>query len=509
LGGGGFKIRLAADGETMITLDGVERALTTDDLLICDATDRPIGIAGIMGGQNTEISDSTNTIALETAWFEPVGIMQSVARLNLRTEASARNERGMDPFGIDQSIARFVELLRLTCPDLVVHEGMVDARSSSIPTPTVIAVRPTRVSALLGASFTSEQIRSLIEPIGFGCATSGESLAVTVPSWRPDCTLEIDIVEEVARHFGYDKLGKTVPKSTQPGGLSVVQQRRRRVREILLGLGFNEAMPHPFLTDGDLQNAGLPGEAVRLMNPLVVGDDVLRTSLRPGLLKAIAFNESHRRSGVSFFEVGHVYPTSTDILPAEYESLGVVIAGSEAPAAVAVWRELAGSMGWGARLDQSNVPAGLHPTRSATLSVGKDAVGFVGEIHPDVLDAYGITQRVAVLEQNLSRLLEVEPKVSQWKATSRYPSSDIDLAFTVPISVTAEKIEKSLRQSAGALLVDLALFDVYRSKDSGDSRSLAFRLRLQAHDRTLTDADVAAVRDKCIAGANKLGAQLR
>ena len=227
------------------------------------------------------------------------------------------------------------------------------------------------------------------------------------------------------------------------------------------------------------------------------------------MLKAIAFNESHRRSGVSFFEVGHVYPTSTDVLPAEYESLGVVIAGAEAPQAVSVWRELAGSMGWGARLDQSNVPAGLHPTRSATLSVGKDAVGFVGEIHPDVLDAYGITQRVAVLELNLSRLLEVEPKVSQWRATSRYPSSDIDLAFTVPTSVTSEKIEKSLRQSAGALLVELALFDVYRSKDAGDSRSLAFRLRLQSQDRTLTDADVAVVRDKCIAGANKLGAQLR
>ena len=509
LGGGGFKIRLAVKGETMITLDGVERSLTHDDLLICDATDRPIGIAGIMGGQNTEISDSTNTIALETAWFEPVGIMQSVARLNLRTEASARNERGMDPFGIDQSIARFIELLRLTCPDLVVHEGMVDARSSSIPVPTVIAVRSERVSALLGSTFTAEQIRSLIEPIGFACAVVGDTVSVTVPSWRPDCTLEIDIVEEVARHFGYDNLGKTVPKSTQPGGLSVVQQRRRRVREILLGLGFNEAMPHPFLTDGDLQKAGLPGEAVRLVNPLVVGDDVLRTSLRPGLLKAIAFNESHRRTGVSFFEVGHVYPTSSDVLPAEYESLGVVIAGAEAPQAVAVWRELAGSMGWGARLDQSNVPDGLHPTRSATLSVGKDVVGFVGEIHPDVLDAYNITQRVAVLELNLSRLLEVEPKVSQWKATSRYPSSDIDLAFTVPTSVTAEKVEKSLRQSAGALLVDLALFDVYRSKDAGDSRSLAFRLRLQAHDRTLTDADVATVREKCIAGANKLGAALR
>ena len=509
LGGGGFKIRLAANGETMTTLDGVERFLTAEDLLICDANDRPIGIAGIMGGQNTEINQDTKIIALETAWFEPVGIMQSVARLNLRTEASARFERGMDPFGIDDSIARFAELLRLTCPDLVVHQGMVDVRTESIPTTTVVAVRPERVTALLGSVFSASQIRELIGPIGFECVKTGGVLMVTVPSWRPDCTLEIDIVEEVARHFGYDKLGKTVPKSTLPGGLSAIQQRRRRVRDVLLGLGFNEAMPHPFLTDGDLQNAGLSGEAVRLLNPLVVGDDVLRTSLRPGLLKAIAFNESHRRVGVSFFEVGHVYPTSDDILPAEHESLGIVIAGAEAPQAVAAWRELAGAMGWGARLDQSNVPSGLHPTRSATLSVGKDAVGCVGEIHPDVLDAYDITQRVAVLELNLSRLLEVEPKVAQWKATSRYPSSDMDLAFTVPNSVTAEKIEKSLRQSSGALLVELSLFDVYRSTESGDSRSLAFRLRLQAFDRTLTDADVAVVRDKCISAANKLGAQLR
>ncbi|MFN5605500.1 MAG: phenylalanine--tRNA ligase subunit beta, partial [Actinomycetes bacterium] len=160
-------------------------------------------------------------------------------------------------------------------------------------------------------------------------------------------------------------------------------------------------------------------------------------------------------------------------------------------------------------LDQSVVSAGLHPTRSATLSAGRDVVGIVGEVHPDVLDAYGISQRVAILEVNLSLLLASEPKVAQWKPTSRFPSSDIDLAFTVPTSVTAEKIEKSLRQNAGALLVDIALFDVYRTDSSAESRSLAFRLRLQANDRTLTDADVAEVRDKCIAGARKLGAQLR
>jgi phenylalanyl-tRNA synthetase beta chain len=288
-----------------------------------------------------------------------------------------------------------------------------------------------------------------------------------------------------------------------------VQQRRRRVRDVILGLGVSEAMPHPFLTDGDLDRAGLPNVAVRLLNPLAAGDDVLRTSLRPGLLKAVAFNESHRRPGVALFEVGHVYPPSDDVLPAEHEVLAVVLAGREAPAAVAVWRELASAMGWGARLDQSVVSAGLHPTRSATLSAGRDVVGIVGEVHPDVLDAYGISQRVAILEVNLSLLLASEPKVAQWKPTSRFPSSDIDLAFTVPTSVTAEKIEKSLRQNAGALLVDIALFDVYRTDSSAESRSLAFRLRLQANDRTLTDADVAEVREKCIAGAKKLGAQLR
>ncbi|NDF32443.1 MAG: phenylalanine--tRNA ligase subunit beta [Acidimicrobiia bacterium] len=509
LGGGGFRIRMAREGETMITLDDVERALTADDLLICDLDDRPIGLAGIMGGQNTEISDDTTVIALETAWFEPLGIMKSVQRNGLRSEASARFERGMDPYGIDASVSRFIELLRLTCPDLVVHEGAVDARTEHLPKPVVIDVRAKRVGALLGTQFSAQEIVSLIAPLGFVGALHGDTISVTVPTWRPDCTLEVDIIEEVARHYGYSRLGATVPKSTQPGGLSPVQQRRRRVREILLGLGASEAMPHPFLTDGDLDRAGLSNSAVRLLNPLAVGDDVLRTSLRPGLLKAIAFNESHRRPGVSLFEVGHVYPPSDDVLPAEHEVLAVVLAGREAPAAVAVWRELASAMGWGARLDQSVVSSGLHPTRSATLSAGRDTVGLVGEVHPDVLDAYGISQRVAVLEVNLSLLLANEPKVPQWKATSRFPSSDIDLAFNVPSSVSAEKVEKALRQNAGALLVDISLFDVYRADVASESRSLAFRLRLQATDRTLTDSDVAEVRNKCIAGVGKLGAQLR
>ncbi len=510
LGGGGFRVRLANEGEVLVTLDDVARTLTADDLLICDADDRPIGLAGIMGGQNTEISATTTTIALESAWFEPAAIMRSVVRSGLRSEASARFERGADPLGIERGVARFVELLSLTCPHLVVHEGMVDARTDHLPAVTTLTVRPARVSALLGTEFDAAAITSLIAPIGFGVEASDDNLQVTVPSWRPDCTQEVDIVEEVARHYGYDRLGKTVPKSTLPGGLSGVQQRRRRLRDVLLGLGLSEAMPHPFLAADELSKAGLPGDAVRLANPLVVGDDILRTSLRPGLLKAVAFNESHRRPGVALFEIGHVYPPSSEVLPAEYESLGIVLAGAEAPAAVAVWRELVAAMGWGARLDQSAVPAGLHTARSATLSLGRDAIGAVGEVHPDVTEAFDIAQRVAVLELNLSVLLGSEPKVPQWKPTGRFPSSDLDLAFIVPDRVVAEKIDKGIRQAAGALLVDLSLFDVYRGAGvSHGSRSLAYRLRLQALDRTLTDEDVASVRGKVEAATAKMGATLR
>ncbi len=509
LGGGGFRVRRAVEDETLVTLDGAERTLTTDDLLICDATDTPIGIGGIMGGLDSEISDTTTTIALEVAWFEPIGIAKSASRLGLRSEASFRFDRGVDPHGMPVAIATFVELLKLTCPDLVVHDGMVDARSHHLPVAPVIDVRVAKVNALLGTSLSSGQISGLIAGLGF--ASSGtDPLTVSVPSWRPDCTAEVDIIEEVARQYGYSKVGKTVPKSAMHGRLSPVQVRRRRLREVLLGLGINEAMPNPFLADDDLVRAGLGGPAVRIVNSLVAEERVLRTTLRPGLLKAIAFNESHRRFAVSLFEIGHAYPPGEGELPDEFEELAVVLAGRDAMAAMDVWREVAAAMGFGARVDQSKPPPGLHPTRSATLSLGRDVIGAVGEVHPDVLDAYAVEERVTVLELNLSVLLASETKVPMWKPTSRFPSSDLDLALATPDSVTAEKVEKAIKQAAGSLLVDLALFDVYRGAAvPPDSRSLAYRLRLQAIDRTLSDAELTEVRNKVVAGVAKLGATLR
>ncbi len=301
-----------------------------------------------------------------------------------------------------------------------------------------------------------------------------------------------------------------MPKSTVHGSLSVRQHRRRQLRDVLLGLGISEAMPNPFLAPGTLAMAGLTGPTISITNPLVVEESVLRTSLRPGLLASIAYNESHRRPGVKLFEIGHVYPPGNGELPDEYEALSVVLAGSEAPSAMAVWREISSALGFGARVDQARVPAGLHATRSATLQAGKQPTGAVGEVDPGVLQRFGVSERVAILELNLDEVLGRQPKPVAWRPVSRMPSSDLDLAFVMTDDVPAEKLERAIRQGAGKLLVDLELFDVFRGESLGDGRrSLAYRLRLQAADRNLTDADVADVRRSAVVAAAKLGAELR
>ena len=516
LGGGAFRIRKARDGEKMFTLDGVERTFAPRDLLICDGNDVPIGVAGIMGGRDSEISDSTSSVALELAWFEPEGIGQSVPHLGLRSEASARFERGVDPYGIDLALSRFVELLRETCPNLVVHAGIADATAESLPPARRTArVRPARVNAVLALDLKADEIATLLEPIGFhGTLAHDGTLEVLLPSWRPDSTSEIDVIEEIARHYGYDRIPKSVRKSPEGGGLTPAQKRRRRVREVLLGLGANEAMPDVFLSPGDMERAGLHGHVVTVANPLVAEQSVLRGSLIPGLLKSIAYNESHRATGLALFEVGHRYLPDDGVLPFEAEQLCVTLAGREAPAAVEVWEELRSALGWNSTsLVASPLPGvpGLHPTRHSLVALDDGTVvGSLGEIDPGVLDAYGVSERVAVLDVDLGALLAIEPTPVQFKAFSRYPTSDVDLAFVISEEIPAEHLAEALRIAGGPSLVRLELFDVYRGPGvPAGARSLAYRLRLQASDRTLTDVDVAAIRQRCIDACAHLGAALR
>ena len=510
----GFIVRLARDGEQFTTLDSVERTLTGSDLLICNAQDQPVGIAGIMGGLHSEVTDATTSIAVEIAYFEPDAVRATSTRLALRTEASLRFERGVDPYGAEFAVARFAELLRITCPGLVVHSGATDARTDALPAQVrTTTVRLNTIKRVLGIDVTAKALEDLISPIGFTIAKSATDgvVDVGIPSWRNDCTSEIDIVEEVARHYGYDNLGKIVPTSPVHGRLSDVQRRRRILREIVVSLGASEAMPNPFLAPGDLAKVGLSEDnALKLANPLVAEESVLRTSLVPGMLKSIAYNQSHRIRDISLFEIGHVYPQGKEVLPDEFESLCIMVAGEDASVAMDLWSQVSTALGVGAQLAQDQPPAGYHATRSAQLKRGKMVLGSVGEIDPTVLANAGIVGRVACLEVNLSVVLSEVPKPQSAQVVSKYPSSDFDLAFVVANNVSAASMVKTLRQAGGNLLIDVALFDIYRGKGvSEDARSLAYRLRLQAPDRTLTDVEVSEVRAKCIAAAEKLGATLR
>ena len=502
--GSKLRVRRAVDGETIETLDGVDRTLGSTDGVIADGDNQAIGIAGIMGGASTEVSESTTSVALEMAWWDPQSISTSSRRLGLRSEASARFERGADPEVADLAMRRFAELL--VGAGATLAPGVVDVRGS-VPNRLPVRVRTARVNDLLGTALSRDEMAALLGPIGFisepaGGDHSSADLDVVVPSFRPDSAAEIDVVEEVARMHGYGHISRTVPSSTITGSLTSYQKDRRLVRDTMVGHGLDEVMPVPFLAPGDLERAGLPADGITVANPLVAEESVMRASLRPGILKTLAYNASHRLKGLGVFEIGHVYrwPSTEQPLPDEREHLAVGLGGRDATGAVAVWSALADALDCRGYDLVADVPVGLHPSRTARIEVDGVAVGYVGEVDPGVLEAYGIGERVGWLEVNLQALLALPHGGRPYHQVSRYPSSDIDLAFEVDEGTPASAVRACLVAAAGGLLVDLSLFDVFRGAPVADGRrSLAFTLRFQAEDRTLTDSEVAEVRTACIA----------
>jgi phenylalanyl-tRNA synthetase beta chain len=512
LPGGAIRVRRARDGEVLVTLDDVERRLIPDDLLICDGDDRPIGVAGIMGGAATEISESTTDVLVEMAHFAPLSIARTARRLGLRTEASARFEKGTDPEVIELAQARFAELLGTGA----VAPGTVDVRVPPVDAAPV-RLRTARVNQLLGTALAAEDVRDQLEPIGFAC-TPVEGAGgvvdhdVMIPSWRPDTEVEVDLIEEVARHWGYDRIGAVVPSSGHFGHLTPVQEARRGVRAALAGLGLSEAMPMAFLAPGDLARAGLPDDGLTIANPLVADESVLRTSLLPGLLKVVAYNLGHRQTHIELFEIGHVFgrPAPGADLPDEREHLAVAVVGEEAPGAVDRWWALAEHLQLDVSLEAAT-PPGLHPGRAAVIRTADGVeLGAVGEIDPGVLAAFGIEARVAWFEVDLGVILRTASH-RPFVPFSRMPSSDVDLAFEVDDEVPAAAVLDAIRQAGDDLLVSVEPFDVYRGPGvAAGSRSLAFRLRFQAPDRTLTDAEVGASRARIIeAVQSRVPARLR
>ena len=527
-----IRVRRARDGETVTTLDGVHRSLAAGDGVIADGDDGVIGIAGVMGGASTEIDAGTTDVLVEMAWWDPPSISRTAKRLNLSSEAATRFRRGADwGYNVERCMNRFVQLAAQHGAE--VAPGLIDERGD-LPDRRPLRVRAARVNSLLGTGLSADEMAGHLRSIGFGATVSRiaetpvgdrakragfdpnvelENLDVTVPTWRWDTNTETDIAEEVARLHGYENIERTVPTANEAGGLSSYQKDRRLVRDVLVGAGCYETQPMPFVAPGALAAVGLPEDGVTLSNPVDDSESVLRTSLLPGQLRALSYNQRHFNGDVRLFEIGHVYLPAPEgqLLPDEREFLAVALSGEEAPAAVAVLDLLAEALSLPAVELREASLAGMHPTRAAEVVVAGRVRGAAGEIDPEVLAASGVSGRAAWLQLDLQEVLEGPRARRRYRPVSKYPPSDVDLAFVVPESVAAAQVERALRASAGKLLVRIELFDTYRGTGVPDgSRSLAYRLRFQAQDHTLTDAEVAEARQRCIdETSRRTGATLR
>jgi phenylalanyl-tRNA synthetase beta chain len=484
LAGGRIVVRRAAPREEIRTLDGQQRKLDPRDLLIADA-DRSIAIAGIMGGEETEVSERTTNMLLESANFEPVSILHSSERLGLRTEGSNRWEKGVDPHLAGHAARLASQLLVETTGGRWV--GETDAQAE-LPERARIELRTARTSALLGLDVPASRQHSILERLGF--ELDGD--VVSVPTWRArDVTREADLVEEVAR-FVLDEVPFTLPPRRElHGRLTPEQQLRRRIEDVLLGCGLSETYTPSLLADDPRP------DALRLPMPLSTEMAVLRTSLLPSLLEAAQRNREVGNESVSLFEIAHVYLPSGQQLPDEPWHVGVVLEGGYAEAKGVV-DTLLTALRVEPVFERGEHPL-LHPGKTARLPQG-----WLGEVHP------ALGQGWAAFELDVAGLCGAPGRVL-YEEVSPYPEVRQDLAFVVDEDVPAASLAAAMREAAGPELRDIRVFDEYRGGQIGEGkRSLAFRVAFGSPERTLTDEDAAALRGKIVdALAKQFGAVLR
>ncbi|MEU6144872.1 phenylalanine--tRNA ligase subunit beta [Streptomyces sp. NPDC047081] len=553
---GTIGVRRATEGEKIVTLDGTERKLHAEDLVITD--DRgPIGLAGVMGGANTEIADhqegeGTTDVVIEAAHFNAVSIARTARRHKLSSEASRRFERGVDPQAAAAAAQRTVDLLVLLAGGTA-EAGVTEVVAPSAP--HTIAVPADHPDKVAGVDYGRETVVRRLQEIG--CDVYGQDeLIVTVPSWRPDLTEINDLAEEVIRLEGYENLPSTLPKLPSGRGLTHRQRLHRRVGRALAGAGYVEAPNYPFISeqifDQLLLDADDPGrKVVKLTNPLSDEEPALRTSLLPGLLGALRRNNGRGSHDLALFETGLVFlpreerkvavALPVDRRPTDEEIAGLDAALPEQPrhvaAVLAGAREQAGWWGKGRPADWADaVEAGRavareagaelvvrkgqygpwHPGRCAEFVLVVDGaetvVGHAGELHPRVVKALGLPERTSAMELDLDAVESVGNDTPQAPSISTFPVATQDVALVVDKFVPHADVEAALRDGAGELLEGIRLFDVYENEEQlGEGRkSLAYALRFRAADRTLTVEEATAARDAAVALAGeRVGAVLR
>jgi phenylalanyl-tRNA synthetase beta chain len=517
LAGRGILVRLAERGEHITTLDGVDRALTEEDLLICDAAGAPQAIAGVMGGGTSEVSDDTSEILLESAYFERMGIARTSKRLKLRSESSARFERGIDPNGVAEHAERAMELFAEVAEAKVAGEAV-----DEYPQPVErvrIHVRTSKVNGVLGTELRDTEILDALRPLGIEVDGRGDDITAVAPTFRPDLDREIDIVEEVARRVGFASIGRAVARPRDQVGALTPRQRERRVAaDALVGAGLSEAVTIPLVAPADLERAGAPlDRLVEAANPLRAEESVLRTRILPGLLHAVAHNHAHGLTDVGLFEVGRVFLAPRGegaLLPEEPTHLAAALAGTvrrrpvedDRPVdpfdALDVMHEVFDALEIADGKTEAAARPGFDPGRAVAVLVDGQEIGVVGELDPGLLVALELTPPVVGFELDLDRLLDGRRRDRTFRPPSSYPPSTIDLAFVVDEDVAAGDVAETLRGAAGDVLEEVRLFDVFRSDALGAGRkSLAFALRFRAPDRTLTDDEVGEIRQRCVDAA--------
>ncbi|TDN88664.1 phenylalanine--tRNA ligase subunit beta [Microbacterium sp. BK668] len=549
---GGITVRRATAGEQLATLDGKVRALSAEDLLITDASG-PIGLAGVMGGGTTEMSDTTRNVLIEAATFDPVSIARTARRHKLPSEASRRFERGVDPAIPFVAAARVAELM-------VQYAGGTDTRSGGALSRTLetraIELPVGFVQGIIGVQYSREEIVDALETIGChvdpSSSAPGEGWRVTPPSWRPDLTDKWTLAEEVARIEGYDRIPSVLPLPPSGRGLTSAQQGRRRVANALAAAGFVETPSFGFTTEelNDLHGSPSGGHlpSVRLANPLDGQSPFLRRSLVPGLLQVAHRNQSRGLSDLSLFETGTVFLPEAGVrygtsfvpplavrpdaatlaeldasIPPQHRHVAVLLTGSvvaKQPGQPPVAAELADALdavriigaAAGVSIDVAQGErAALHPGRTGVLSVGTTEVGYVGEVLPAVAEASDLPGRVYVAEIDLDLILSLAGEKVVAASLSTFPAATQDVSLVLPAEVPAAAARAALVEGAGELLESARLVDDYRGQGLPEgSKSLTFALRFRAPDRTLTAAEATEAKLAGVAAASsRFGASLR
>ena len=494
----------AKEGELFTTLDGVERKLSKDTLLINDK-ERGIAIAGVMGGLNSEIQNDTTTIVVESANFNGDSIRKTSKKLGLRTEASSRFEKGIDPNLAAEAadrVCRLIEMLGIG----TVTEGRVDVYPEQVE-PKQVLVRVDRVNKVLGINLTKEEIEDIFISLEMEVETKDNNILVTPPTVRQDLQIEEDFIEEVARIYGYDKLPLTIPKGNKEAKKTNYQILRDLTKEALVGMGVNEVQTYSFMDPKGLDKVKASNEDrefVRLINPLGEENSIMRTILTPNMLGVLAINYSRNIQLVKAFEIGNIFLniTKDDGLPIERENLCIACYGPDEDffTIKGIVQELFTKLGI---KEVEYIPDETidtyHPGRCAIISSNKRKLGVIGELHPDVLEKYDIDVRAYCCELNFDLIMSLADTEKYYRPLPKYPSTSRDIALLVDEEINVGEIESIIKNNGYDILESVELFDVYRGKQVPEGKkSVAFSLTYRASDRTLTDEEVIEVHDKIL-----------